>query len=98
MTLAAQGSVRSFGGLLVSSSALGLCSLTGKSWGKLPWVLHLCETINASENRTDLRLKIRTLLFFGYTEQTCPSREGLMLGRVKREKTAGLFFNILGFC
>lgn len=70
MTLAAQGSVKPIGGVSVCSSAPGFYPLTGKIGAKLPWVLHLSEKINISESRSDLGLKIWTLLILGYTGYT----------------------------
>ena len=66
MNLAAQDLVKLIGVISVHLH-LGFAHLQGKRGAKLPWVLHLAETINTSESRSDLELKIWTSLFLGYT-------------------------------
>lgn len=55
MILAAQHSVAPIGGVLVPS-APGFLLTYRENGVKLPWVLHLSETINTSESRSDLGL------------------------------------------
>lgn len=78
----------------------GFAHLQGKSGAKLPWVLHLSETIHTSESKSGLRLKtswlhrvhrVKVALWRGADARWLEER-------VKRQKTAVLFLKILDFC